>query len=165
LDDSLAWPGILASLFLKGLGDPEAQVQPAGVDLRVSEVYKAGGPGALTREGKKLPGYVEVEHRDGAWSLGPGYYIERFAEIVEIPLNAVGICLPRSTLLRMGASLTCALWDPGYRGRGYSLLTVYNEHGIRLERGARIAQMVFLRLEAKARQGYQGSYQGEGVWK
>ncbi|MDK2384425.1 MAG: deoxyuridine 5'-triphosphate nucleotidohydrolase [Candidatus Korarchaeota archaeon] len=161
----MAWPGELLSLFIRGMRSPEDQVQPAGVDLSVSEVYRAGGPGEITLDGKRIPGYVELEPGGGAWRLGPGYYVVRFAEAVEVPLNAVGICLPRSSLLRMGAALHCALWDPGYKGRGYALLTVYNEHGIVVERGARIAQMIYVGLSAGPRRGYEGAYQGEGLWR
>ncbi len=160
----MAWPGELVAVFIRGLVS-EAQVQPAGVDLRASEIYRASGGGFIGVEGKELPPYSELRPRENEWMLEPGYYIVRFAEAVEIPSNAIGICLPRSTLLRMGASLHCALWDPGYRGRGYSLLTVFNEHGVRIERGARIAQMIYLRLAAKAHRLYEGSYQGEGLWR
>jgi len=61
----------------------------------------------------------------------------------------------------MGALLGCAVWDPGYRGRGEALLVVGNPHGIRIEVGARIAQLVFIRLYPQLGEGYSGVYQGE----
>jgi dUTP pyrophosphatase len=70
---------------------------------------------------------------------------------------------PRSTLLRCGASLETALWDPGYRGRSQSLLVVHNQSGLRLKRNARLMQLVFMRLDRAAEKAYAGIYQGENI--
>jgi dUTP pyrophosphatase len=53
-----------------------------------------------------------------------------------------------------------AVWDPGYEGRGRALLIVYNEHGIVLERNARVVQLVFFKV-AGTGPGYAGAYKGE----
>ncbi len=158
----MAWPGSIVSLFIEGARGSR-KVQPAGVDLSVAEIYKASEQGVLGREERIVPRYVELKPGMDSWTLRPGYYIVRFAEAVEIPVNAVGLCFPRSTLLRMGATLHCAVWDPGYRGRGYALLAVYNENGVKIERNARIAQMVYLSLAALPSHTYEGRYQGEGL--
>jgi dUTP pyrophosphatase len=55
----------------------------------------------------------------------------------------------------------CAVWDPGYHGRSESLLVVHSQHGITLNSGAKVMQLVFVRLEAKAEKGYEGQYKGE----
>jgi len=86
-----------------------------------------------------------------------------FNEIVSIPRNAAALARSRSTLLRCGASLETALWDPGYRGRSQSLLVVYNPHGLRLKKNARLMQLIFLRLEKDAEKAYAGRYQGENI--
>ncbi|MEI2760841.1 MAG: hypothetical protein V9E95_01185 [Methanothrix soehngenii] len=39
-----------------------------------------------------------------------------FNEIVNIPGDVAALARARSTLLRCGASLETALWDPGYLG-------------------------------------------------
>ena len=70
---------------------------------------------------------------------------------------------PRSSLLRSGVSLHTAVWDAGYQGRSQSLLTVHHAGGFRLQRDARLAQLVFFRLSSPPSQGYQGRYQGEGL--
>jgi dUTP pyrophosphatase len=59
--------------------------------------------------------------------------------------------------------LETALWEPGYRGRRQSLLVVYNSHGLRLKRNARLMQLIFLRLEKEAEKLYSGKYQGENI--
>ncbi len=138
-------------------------VQPAGVDLSVDVVEELAGPGFLGLYGRGIPQGRPLEAVGGAYRLGPGGYRVRFREVVRVPLWAVGFCLPRSSLLRMGASLHCAVWDPGYEGRGQALLVVYNPHGVTIEAGARVAQIVFARLEGLAASGYSGAYQGEGL--
>ena len=55
------------------------------------------------------------------------------------------------------------MWDAGYSGRGEGLLSVLNPYGYRVQRGARIAQLVFFRLSAAALEGYAGRYQGENA--
>ncbi len=143
--------------------EPE-QVQPAGVDLRLDEVYEFLGPGTLTRQGKELPPVRPVrQSRPEVYELGSGAYRIRFLDVVSVPPDAVGMCFPRSTLLRMGVLLHCAVWDPGYRGRGEALMVVVNPHGARIERGARVAQLVLIRLESRPPKLYSGSYQGEGL--
>jgi dUTP pyrophosphatase len=138
------------------------QVQPAGVDLRVSKVYRFLSGGVLGEE-RELPRVEELEPVEGYWVLRPGAYKVRFAEVVSVPLTLVGLCFPRSSLLRMGALLACTVWDPGYRGRGEALLAVLNEHGLRLEVGARVAQLVFIRMDKRPKQGYRGVYLGENI--
>ena len=94
--------------------------------------------------------------------LAPGIYIVTYNEIVHLPAEVMALGRPRSSLLRSGVAVHNAVWDAGYRGRSQSLLAVYNPQGFRLERNARIVQLVFLRLSGPT-QGYQGTYQGENV--
>ncbi len=144
-------------------GVDDVQIQPAGVDLRVAEVYRFLGAGFLGDSDRVLPRYVRVEARDGVWSLGPGAYRIVFREVVSVPKDCVGFCYPRSSLLRMGATVLCAVWDPGYYGRGSALLVVFNEHGLRLAVGARVAQLVYARVYPSPDRTYRGTYLGEGV--
>jgi dUTP pyrophosphatase len=58
--------------------------------------------------------------------------------------------------------LQSAVWDAGYSGRGEGLLSVLNPRGYRLQRGAAVLQLVFLRLSTATAEGYTGKYQGEG---
>ncbi|HUV75718.1 MAG TPA: deoxyuridine 5'-triphosphate nucleotidohydrolase, partial [Dehalococcoidales bacterium] len=55
-----------------------------------------------------------------------------------------------------------AVWDAGYSGRSQSLMVVYNPQGFRVQRNARIIQLVFLQLTRET-EGYQGTYQGENI--
>ncbi|MHA1860698.1 MAG: dCTP deaminase domain-containing protein, partial [Candidatus Ranarchaeia archaeon] len=81
---------------------------------------------------------------------------------VTIPQNAIGLVFPRSTLMRIGAMLYTAVWDPGYSGQGLGLFHVFNPHGINVSENARIAQLIFLTAEEGAAH-YRGIYQNEKV--
>ena len=83
--------------------------------------------------------------------------------MVNLPPDLMALGRPRSSLLRSGVALHTAVWDAGYRGRSQSLLTVHHPGGFRLQRNARVAQLVFFRLATPPGQGYQGRYQGEGL--
>ena len=151
--DFLIWAGKEILRWISNVDDD--QIQPNGIDLTVGRIYKFKGPGLLTRQEREIPEYQELE--SDYWHLKPGAYIVRYNEFIRIPKNAVGIVLPRSSLLRMGATIYSALWDSGYEGRGIGLLEVFNSHGIRIERNARIAQIIFVSARSS------GTY--EGVWK
>ena len=155
-------PGIMVGGFVTGIVD-DIQVQPAGVDLRVSEVRSFNTHGSIGFHEKSVPSGVIVEPKDGWWFLNMGAYRVRFSEVVEVPEWAVGFCYPRSSLLRMGVFLGCAVWDPGYRGRGEALLVVFNRYGVRIEVGARIAQLVYAKLSGKPDRVYRGTYINEGL--
>jgi dUTP pyrophosphatase len=133
----------------------------AGLKLTLREAYVMNSPGMLGLESRRLPDYKAVEANGNMISLGPGAYLVKYNEYVEIPNGYIGFAVQRSSLLRMGASLQTAVWDPGFRGRGSGLLIVYSPHGIILERNVQLAQLVLARLSRPTRRTYEGFYQGE----
>ena len=144
--------------------DPAVQLQPNGVDLRVERVLRLTSPGLLgAADNVREPAAREEIHPDGDgwWDLHQGSYVIGYAEKVNLPTDLMAFARPRSTLLRSGVTVHAAVWDAGYSGRGEGLLAVQNPRGYRLQRGARVVQLVFLRLGA-ATEGYKGRYQGEG---
>ena len=56
------------------------------------------------------------------------------------------------------------VWDAGYSGRSQALMVVHNPHGFRVQKGARLVQLVFFPLDDPTGPGYQGRYQGENLW-
>jgi len=68
----------------------------------------------------------------------------------------------RSSLLRCGVTVGTAVWDAGYEGRSQSLLVVHNPLGFRLQKNARIIQLVFFQLSQETER-YKGKYQGENI--
>jgi len=164
----LAKPDILQLLqgkppLIEGWVDLEQQVQPNGVDLTLREVALLQSPGTITvanRERQISDLAPLVFDGLGYLDLMPGIYIITYNEIVNLPQNIMAMARPRSSLLRCGVTVDTAVWDAGYSGRSQSLLVVYNTQGFRLQRNARIVQLVFFQL-TRSTEGYQGTYQGE----
>src|SRR3979490_351747 len=143
----------------------QAHVQPKGVALSLDSVWRVGGAGTLGVDNadRNLPAQDELGFDADGWpDLAPATYGVRYAEMVEGPLDCGGLCFPRSSLLRMGVYVPTAVWDAGYAGRGSGLLVVSSPHGLRIQRGARIAQLVLFRLTEPASSTYAGQYQHEG---
>jgi dUTP pyrophosphatase len=141
----------------------ESQFQPCGIDITMKEVYSFREAGLIDFDNRerKISAVEPVPFESDRVSLKPGAYKVIFNEYVRIPKNVAGLCLPRSSLLRCGATLECAVWDPGYEGRSEALLVVRNEHGITFKKNAKIGQMVFIRLAEDAKSLYAGQYKGE----
>jgi deoxycytidine triphosphate deaminase len=137
------------------------QKQPAGYDVTVANIQSfpeerfnlgiaKGENSALTQ----LP-IVEGKYFD----LEKGAYFVDLNEITTIPHDAIGILLPRSTLLRNGLDVRTALFDPGYSGQPKVMLVSYRR--ARIEKFARIGQLIILKSDAEFSQKYSGRYQGE----
>jgi dUTP pyrophosphatase len=152
--------------LLESMIDPETQTQMCGMELTLQKIERFTSAGAIAFDNieRKLPETEPMDFGASGWiDLAAGAYLVTFNEIVNIPKDVAALARARSTLLRCGASLETALWDPGYRGRSQSLLVVYNPHGLRLKKNARLMQLVFLRLEKEAEKVYSGKYQGENI--
>ena len=142
----------------------EEQLQANGVELTLAEVGTWRGPGRLAFDNaaRHLPEVEPLPFDGEGWiDLPAGGYAIAFAETVNIHDDLCALARPRSSLLRMGAAVATALWDTGYRGRSRALLTVAAPEGIRLQRGARLVQLVFLKLPTPLSRGYEGAFQGE----
>jgi dUTP pyrophosphatase len=152
--------------LVESMIDPETQTQMCGVELTLQKIerFLTAGAVAFDNKERKLPETELVNFDEMGWiELTAGSYLVTFNEIVNIPKDVAAMARARSTLLRCGATLETALWDPGYRGRSQSLLVVYNLQGLKLKKNARLMQLVFLRLENEADKLYSGKYQGENI--
>ncbi len=151
--------------LVEGWVDLEQQLQPNGIDLTLREVSLLQSAGIIAVDNSQRQvsdlsplifdglGYID---------LVAGIYLITYNEIVHLPENITALAAPRSSLLRCGVTIGTAVWDAGYSGRSQSLMVVYNPQGFRLQRNARIVQLVFFKLTGKTR-GYRGTYQGENV--
>ncbi|MCS7386144.1 MAG: deoxyuridine 5'-triphosphate nucleotidohydrolase [archaeon GB-1867-005] len=142
------------------------QIQPAGVELTLKDVeeFEDAGYIDLTNAKRKVSTCRKLSFdEEGKIHLSQGAYKVRFNEVICVPEDMVGIGLPRSSLLRSGATILSAVWDPGYKGRSESLLVVFNPKGIILERNARLMQMIFIKLSRRPHKLYSGIYLGENV--
>jgi dUTP pyrophosphatase len=150
--------------LVSGLIDADRQVQPAGLDVTLGAVFQLTESGRLGLDERHVPDRVPLAFDFWGWlHLAPGAYMVQLNETVRLPLDIMALGRSRSTLLRCGATLHTAVWDPGYGGRSECLLTVDNPGGIELQKDAAIMQLVFFRLEQPTETGYSGRYQGENL--
>lgn len=133
----------------------------AGYDLRIDSIYRLRSGGFLGVADRKTPEVEEIHFRE--YHLKPGEYVlVETLERVNMPGDMVARVLPRSSLFRCGCALVNALVDPGYRGTLTFGLKNLSEYDFKLERKARIAQIVFERVEGETSL-YEGRYQGGKV--
>ena len=151
--------------LIEGYIDLEEQVQSNGIDLTLREVALLQTSGQIVTDNNQrlVPSLAPLVFDGlGFIDLMPGAYIITYNEIVHIPNNVMALAKPRSSLLRCGVTIDTAVWDAGYSGRSQSLMVVYNPQGFRLQKNARIVQLIFFQLTHET-EGYEGDYQGENV--
>src|SRR5512147_1154581 len=95
-----------------------SQYQPCGIDITLKEVYLFRNAGVIDFDNKerKISDVDPIPFDGGAGAAGgdrvtlkPGAYKVVFNEYVRIPKDVAGLCLPRSSLLRCGVTLECAV--------------------------------------------------------
>jgi len=151
--------------LVEGCINLDEQVQPNGIDLTLREVALLQSSGTIAAKNtQRLVSDLAPLVFDGLdfIDLMPDAYIVTYNEIVHLPKNIMALARPRSSLLRCGVTINTAVWDAGYSGRSQSLMVVYNPQGFRLQRNARIVQLIFLQLTQET-EGYQGTYQRENI--
>jgi len=145
--------------------DLEQQVQTNGFDLTLREIALLQSPGKIAvKNNQRAVSDLAPLVFDGLGfvDLMPGAYVVTLNEVVHIPRDITALATPRSSLLRCGVTVNTAVWDAGYSGRSQALMVVYNQQGFRLQKNARIIQLVFFRLSQET-EGYNGTYQGENM--
>ena len=140
------------------------QKQPAGFDVTVNKILAYSKDRFILSIAKPDNSKLEEIHaRGNVFELETGAYFVELNEITTIPRDAIGILLPRSTLLRNGLDIRTALFDPGYSGQPKIMLVCHRPASI--ERFARIGQLVVLKSDRDFSSQYAGRYQGEGKGK
>jgi dUTP pyrophosphatase len=151
--------------LVEGWIDLDEQVQANGFDLTLRDVAVMQTAGRITAANSQRVisdlSPLVFDGTDGI-DLIPGTYIITYNEIVHLPKNIMALGRPRSSLLRCGVNVGTAVWDAGYEGRSQSLFMVYNNRGFRVQKNARITQLVFFELTGET-EGYRGIYQGENI--
>ncbi len=142
------------------------QLQPNGFDLTLQQISRLETPGILGADpsDRTVSQLSPIPFDPDGWAdLPPGHYSITFSEIVSLPPGLAALGQSRTSLLRSGVSVPTGVWDAGYSGRSQALLVVHNHHGFRVQKGARLVQLVFFRLDDPTGPGYQGRYQGENL--
>ena len=139
--------------------DLDKQLTPNGFDLTVEQIFKFAGKGQIgfTNEDRILPQLTEIIWENNSIDLSKGSYKIRSNKILNMPLDLVAIAMPRSSLLRSGATVTTGIWDAGFEGKSEFLLNVYNEAGFCVKKNARLIQLLFMSTLA-VKKGYAGIF-------
>lgn len=155
------------SKLVEGYIDLTTQLTPNGIDLTAANIYEFDAQGALDFSSKErsIPAGREIiaqKHNPGDkfgwWDLKKGIYKIKTNEVVNLPNDLIALAFSRTSLLRMGAFTQHGVWDAGFRGKGEFILAVENPRGLRLKQNARVAQLIFLRIN-HTEHSYKGIYQ------
>ncbi len=160
---------LIENLGKRELKNPEG----VGVDLRLGAVYKIIEGGAYiqgdtvkglgSRKGVKTANIAEYKKskRDQEWvKILPGdYYLVATLEIINTPKDLMPVVYPRSSLFRAGLLLLNSKTDPGYKGTLTMGLKNLSEFEVKLQLGARICNIVFVKIEGQTTT-YRGQHQG-----
>ncbi|MFC7075742.1 dCTP deaminase [Haloarcula halophila] len=161
-------------LVVEPLDDPDIQIQPASVDLRLGreflEFQHANIPCIHPNSEQEVADYVEetVVDDDDEFILHPGdFVLGTTYERVEIPDDLIAHVEGRSSLGRLAIVVhaTAGLADPGYQGQITLELSNLGTAPVALSPGMRISQLTFTELKTPADRPYgeeRGSkYQGQ----
>jgi dCTP deaminase len=161
-------------LVVEPLADPELQIQPASVDLRLGRTFlefrHANIPCIHPDSEREVAEYVEETEvdEDGEYVLHPGdFVLGTTRERVEIPDDLIAHLEGRSSLGRLAIVVhaTAGICDPGYCGQITLELSNLGRAPVALTPGMRISQLTFTELTGPADRPYgseRGSkYQGQ----
>jgi dCTP deaminase len=151
------------SLEVEPLEDPEMQIQPASVDLRLGDefvVYKLPHVSCIdTADPETTDGYTETVtvDDDEGFILHPGEFVlGSTREHVRIPDDLVARVEGRSSIGRLAVVVhaTAGFVDPGYAGRITLELSNLGRVAVKLYPGMRISQLVFQEMTSPAERPY-----------
>jgi len=151
--------------LVEGLNEKEINFEGCGVDLRIGEIYEMlSNKGFLHIKTRKTPNFKLIakyeKGKSKKVSLRPGKtYSATTIEIINTPEDLFGWFIPRSTLYKCGIVVQGIRTDPGYKGKFSFIMINASKKLFEIEMGARIANMVFHKVEGKANL-YKGQWQG-----
>ncbi|MFC1647684.1 dCTP deaminase [Patescibacteria group bacterium] len=140
----------------------EESIQPASIDCRLGDHF-------LTVEDTHMDILTldsEIKYREiegDSITIPPHtFLLATIAEYVKLPNDLTAFVEGRSSIGRIGLFIQNAGWvDPGFEGR--ITLELYNANSlpIKLQKGRRICQLVFAKMDQEAENPYRGKYQGQ----
>ncbi len=156
------------------LDDYDTQIQPASIDLRLANKFRAYRlphvPCIDARDPKSLEPYtemIEIAPNEG-FVLQPGEFVlGATLERVKVPADLVARVEGRSSIGRLAVVVhaTAGFIDPGFEGQITLELSNLGRCAVKLHPGMRISQIVFHQLTRAAERPYgpgRGSkYQGQ----
>jgi dCTP deaminase len=162
------------NLVVEPLADPDLQIQPASVDLRLGreflEFQHTNIPCIHPDSEREIEEYVSetIVDGDGEFILHPGdFVLGTTVERVGIPPDLIAHVEGRSSLGRLAIVVhaTAGLCDPGFTGKITLELSNLGAAPVALSPEMRISQLTFTELTSPAERPYgeeRGSkYQGQ----
>ncbi len=155
-------------LVVEPLADPELQIQPASIDLRLGreflEFQRTNIPCIHPNSEQEVDEYVEETYVEEGeeFILHPGdFVLGTTKERVEVPADLLGTVQGRSSLGRLAVVIhaTAGIVDPGYRGQITLELSNLGTAPVALQPDMRISQVIFTELKTPASKPY-GSERG-----
>ena len=156
------------NLAVTPLADPELQIQPASIDLRLGheflEFQRTNIPCIHPDSTNEVEEYVTetVVEEGEEFILHPGdFVLGTTVERVEVPDDLIARVEGRSSLGRLAVVIhaTAGIVDPGYRGQVTLELSNLGTAPVALTPGMRISQVIFTELKTAAERPY-GSERG-----
>ncbi|HET9956527.1 MAG TPA: dCTP deaminase [Polyangiaceae bacterium] len=159
-------------IVIEPLDDPEVQIQPASIDLRLDRhflVFRPAHVECLDPREKNLDATSPIEVPEGeAFLLDPGdFVLGATLETIRVPDDLVARVEGRSSLGRLAIVVhaTAGFIDPGFEGQVTLELSNLGRCPVKLYPGMRVSQIVFHELTSPAERPYgqsRGSkYQGQ----
>ena len=149
---------------IDNLEDPEKQIQPSGVDLRLGNTFKVFRNMSIPYIDTKSPveGYtetIEIED-DKPFIIHPGEFIlAATKEYIKVPNDLAAMVDGRSSLGRLGITIhtTSSGINPGWEG--FFTLEIINlgKIPVALYPNMRICKISFVKLTSEAEKPYQSN--------
>lgn len=160
---------LIENLGKRELKNPEG----VGVDLRLGAMHRIISGGAFIeadgksglgkRKGVKTELVAKFRPRARSQKeiiIKPGeYYLVSTVEIINTPKDLLPVVFPRTSLFRTGLLLLNSKTDPGYKGILTMGLKNLSDFDVKLQMGARICNVVFIKIEGQT-VAYRGQHQG-----
>lgn len=141
----------IAEGWIKGIKDPQKQIQPNAIDFSLDEVrwLDSKSPAKITETMKQMRECPLLATDElGMWTLSGNQVYDGTSEIyVEIPEGVAAILYTRSSFTRNGIFITSGLYDSGFKGQiGFTIYTVGG--GLIVAPGTRIGQIAFIKSDS-----------------
>ena len=139
-------------------------VQPASYDVRLGMSFKVPEAIEGVADFKDKLQYKDLAlDKDGYVIIAPKQFVlATTLEYIKLPDNIAAFVEGRSSIGRMGLFIQNAGWvDPGFEGE--ITLELFNgaDFPIKIRPGHRVGQLVFAKMDKKAKNPYRGKYQGQ----
>lgn len=157
-------------LVVEPLDDPQQQIQPASIDVRLGDKLKSRSDEMDMIDPLRLKNGVHEEYDipETGYAIQPGEFVlGTTIERVEMPLDLLAQIQGRSSIGRLGITVhsTAGIIDPGYEGQITLELTNEGQEPVLLYPKMRIGQLIFKELKSTAQRGYgddeSSKYQGQ----